>query len=338
MVKKKQDYTALAQETLTRTVELDEREEPIVRRDVVVGTKRMADARLIPIDKLDFDPDQPREEIDEEGEAFQGFVSSIAEHGLIQTLMVEYVPEQDRYKLIVGERRLRALQRLRLLRQLGDTERVAAIRGFKIIQALDASKQDEAINRLIAAINRHDWTEVPCMVKEKVSDVERLELQLIENVQREDFNPIEKARGLLAYKKRLGPDTAWDMVEQRMGLTRRRRQHFSALLKLPDWLQQEIARDKKKIFTEKHGRGLLLLNRFPEKQRKLFDKVFASNGELSGDDVIAEARRMLGKVKSAYEFVVKYKDHAFSVTYRDTQELLKKLEAEVKKLMMKVYK
>jgi ParB family chromosome partitioning protein len=172
-----------------------------------------------------------------------------------------------------------------------------------------------------------EWTEVTCVVKENVSTRDRFILQIIENVQREDLNPVEKARGLFDVKESLGPQATWEDVEKITGISKRRRQQFSALLKLPEPVQQEIVaierRPSKNEVTEKHGRALLLLNKVPDKQQKLLGIIKDKAKPITGDDALVKARQMLGKADSS---------RTFSLKYTNKQDLLTKLEDEVKRL------
>ena len=55
---------------------------------------------------------------------------------------------------------------------------------------------------------------IPCIIFDGVNKKDRYAKQLIENIQREDFTPIDKARALLEYKDMLGPDGVWADVER----------------------------------------------------------------------------------------------------------------------------
>lgn len=95
---------------------------------------------------------------------------------------------------------------------------------------------------------------VPCIVKE-VSDENTLELSLIENIQREELNPIEEAN---AYKKLLerGHLTQED-VSQRVGKTRSSITNALRLLKLPAEIQKLVEDEK---LSMGHARALLSID------------------------------------------------------------------------------
>ena len=104
--------------------------------------------RLLPIYKVEPNPDQPRRDFDEE--ELQALSESIAAHGVIQPLTVREMPN-GYYQIIAGERRWRAA-------------RMANI------------------------------SDVPVIVVE-ADDRKAMELALIENLQRQDLNPVEEALG-----------------------------------------------------------------------------------------------------------------------------------------------
>lgn len=104
--------------------------------------------RLLPIYKVEPNPDQPRHDFDEE--ELQALSESISVHGVIQPLTVREM-SNGYYQIIAGERRWRAA-------------RMANI------------------------------SDVPVIVVE-ADDKKAMELALIENLQRQDLNPVEEALG-----------------------------------------------------------------------------------------------------------------------------------------------
>ena len=107
---------------------------------------------------------------------------------------------------------------------------------------------------------------VPALIR-SVSDDKVLELALIENIQREDLNPIEEAR---AYKKLI--DTVGltqETVAERVGRDRSYVTNYLRLLKLPNDLQDLLQRGK---LSTGHARALLGTEHV-EVQRRLARKV-----------------------------------------------------------------
>ena len=104
--------------------------------------------QLLPIYKIEPNPDQPRTDFDEE--ELQNLSESIAEHGVVQPLTVREIGD-GYYQIIAGERRWRAARMANL-------------------------------------------SEVPAVIIE-ADDKKAMELALIENLQRQDLNPVEEALG-----------------------------------------------------------------------------------------------------------------------------------------------
>jgi ParB family transcriptional regulator, chromosome partitioning protein len=109
-------------------------------------------------------------------------------------------------------------------------------------------------------------SKVPAVIR-SVSDDKVLELALIENIQREDLNPIEEAR---AYKKLI--DTVGltqETVAERVGRDRSYVTNYLRLLRLPDDLQELLQKGK---LTTGHARSLLGTEHV-DVQRRLARKV-----------------------------------------------------------------
>ncbi len=105
-----------------------------------------AGVKEVAIEALHVSPFQPRKHLD--SEAMAELVSSVAEKGILQPLLVR--PSQDGYEIVAGERRFRAAQEVKL-------------------------------------------SKVPVVIRE-LSNQEALEVAIIENLQRENLNPVDEAR------------------------------------------------------------------------------------------------------------------------------------------------
>ena len=107
-------------------------------------------------------------------------------------------------------------------------------------------------------------TTIPAYIKEDVSDKSVMEMALVENIQREDLNPIEVA---LAYQKMIEQyDMTQDRLSERVGKSRPAIANSLRLLKLPAPIQ--LALQGKQI-TMGHARALLSVED-PKNQIKLF--------------------------------------------------------------------
>ena len=148
---------------------------------------------------------QPRKEFDEE--ALTELADSIAQHGVIQPLLVRPILDGG-YQLVAGERRWRAARRAGL-------------------------------------------TEVPVVIRD-MNDQEMMELALIENLQREDLNPLEEAEGYKLLMDSYG--LTQDEVSRVVGKGRTTVTNSLRLLHLPKSCLEMLREGR---ISAGHGRTLL---------------------------------------------------------------------------------
>jgi ParB family chromosome partitioning protein len=174
----------------------------------------------LPLERVEPNPYQPRRVYDES--ALKALADSIAEHGVLQPLVVR--PVDEGYQLIAGERRLRASQ--------------------------------------MAGLNS-----VPVVVR-RATDQQALLLALLENLQREDLNPLEEARAFLRLMDEFG--LAQEEVGKAVGKDRSTVSNTMRLLKLPVEIQQDLAANR---MSAGHARALLGLVGSPPVLRKARDQI-----------------------------------------------------------------
>jgi ParB family chromosome partitioning protein len=165
-----------------------------------VGLAAPAD---IAIDRVRPNPNQPRRRFDEAELAT--LTESIREHGVLQPILV--TETIDGYRLVAGERRLRA----------------AAAAGLERIPAMIRQMDDQA----------------------------QLEVALIENLQREDLDAIEAARGFRRLINEFGFSP--EQIALRVGRARSTVANTLRLLELAPSVQAAVG-DRR--ITEGHGRAL----------------------------------------------------------------------------------
>ena len=107
---------------------------------------------------------------------------------------------------------------------------------------------------------------VPVIEKREVDSKKNLELSLIENIQRQDLNPIEKARGFRALLEEFS--LTQEEVAERVGQKRATVANFLRLLDLPDDIKENVSRG---TLSMGHARALLALES-RDQQRKLAEE------------------------------------------------------------------
>lgn len=109
---------------------------------------------------------------------------------------------------------------------------------------------------------------VPVVLREVSGDDEMLELALIENVQRQDLNPIEEAQ---AYEKLIKIFSyTQEQAAEKVGKKRSTVTNRLRLLQLPDFIQDDIAN---KRLTEGHARAILRLSNDPAAMQIARDQI-----------------------------------------------------------------
>jgi ParB family chromosome partitioning protein len=176
----------------------------------------------IPVSKIKPSPFQPRLRFDEAG--LDELARSIEAKGIIQPIVVRAI--DDSYELLVGERRLRAVERL-------------------------------------------GRDKIPAVVREQVSNEEAMELTLVENIQREDLNPVEEARAY--YRLITECNLKQEDVAARVGKDRSSIANAVRLLSLPERVQTMLSEGK---ISAGHARALLALPADSEKI-SLAEKIFS---------------------------------------------------------------
>ena len=191
-----------------------------------------------------------------------------------------------------------------------------SIKQFGVLQPLIVQKRKDyyeiiAGERRWRAAKLAGVKEVPVIVK-NYTDQEILEISLIENIQRENLNPIEEA---MAYKKLINEfKLKQDEVAERVSKSRTAVTNSMRLLKLSDKVQQMIIDD---MISTGHARALLAIDD-EEQQYLLATKVF--DEKLS----VRETEKLVKDVKNPKkEIPKKVIQNAF--IYEDIEERMKNI-------------
>ena len=199
-------------------------------------------------------------------------------------------------------------------------ELAESIKQFGILQPLLVQKKDDyyqivAGERRWRAAKMAGIKEVPVIIKQ-LSDQEIMEISLIENIQRENLNPIEEA---LAYKRLLNEfNLKQDEVAERVSKSRTAVTNSMRLLKLNEKVQQMVIDE---MLTTGHARALLGIDD-QEKQFLVAQKIF--DEKLSVRDTEKLVKK-LQKEKKENKDTADLKDEKLEAIYRDLEEQIKQI-------------
>ena len=244
-----------------------------------------------------------------------------AEKPVVKTEIVEKVVEKIVEK-VVHEEQMMKLNKIEPNREQPRknfdedalVELADSIKQFGVIQPLIVQKKDDyyeiiAGERRWRAAKLAGLKEVPVIVKE-FTEQEAVEIALIENIQRENLNPIEEA---LAYKRLLTEfNLKQDEVAERVSKSRTAVTNSMRLLKLDEKIQQMVVDE---MISTGHARALLAIED-KEEQLTLASRIF--DEKLSVRDV-ENIIRLMKNPKPKKEKTVLVNDFI----YRDLEEKMK---------------
>ncbi len=184
----------------------------------------------IDVNRIVPNPYQPRREFSEEG--LRSLAESIRQYGVLQPLVVSRLESE------------------------------------KPDGGLETTYELVAGERRLRASKLAGLTQVPVVIRQGDSNLAKLELAIIENLQREDLNAIDRAKALQKLIDEFGISHA--EAAAKIGKSREYVSNSLRLLSLPEHMQQAIiARE----ITEGHARPLMALNDRPEERETLFREI-----------------------------------------------------------------
>jgi ParB family chromosome partitioning protein len=186
----------------------------------------------IDVDKIVPNPFQPRREFSEP--ELQSLADSIRQYGVLQALVVtrKEIPRED--------------------------------------GGLSTQYELIAGERRLRASKMAGLSQVPVLIKvgEETNDLMKLELAIIENIQREDLNPVDRAKAFQRFIDEFGFTHA--VIGKKVGKSREYVSNSVRLLALPEEILSAISQGK---ISEGHARPLMMLGDRPEEQNTLFKEI-----------------------------------------------------------------
>jgi len=199
----------------------------------------------VEVDRIKPNPFQPRKEFDED--ALKSLAESIRQYGVLQPLTVT-----KRESEIPGE-------------------------GIKVEYELIAGERRLRASKLAGV------AQVPCVIRtNEDSDQMKLELAIIENLQREDLNPVDRAKAF----KQLAEAFALKHGEigKKIGKSREYVSNTLRILNLPETMVKALQDGE---IVEGHTRPLLMLSDRPAEQKTLFQEILMKRLNVRDSEQIA---------------------------------------------------
>jgi len=168
--------------------------------------------------------------------------------------------------------------------------------------------------------------EIPAIIK-NVSNGDARIISLIENIQREDLNDIDRASALRELKTNL--KLSWEKIAKRLGLSKRRVLDLVGLLDLPEEIKEDI---RQKKITERHGRALRQLLDKAEILRGTFN--FIKEKKLTGEQTQELVQVIKGEprftIEESYEQIKYNKKPTIKNPKDNVEDLIISLEKVTK--------
>ncbi|OGF27060.1 hypothetical protein A2303_04265 [Candidatus Falkowbacteria bacterium RIFOXYB2_FULL_47_14] len=189
-------------------------------------------------------------------------------------------------------------------------ELVESIKKHGVIQPLVVSRSGDryeliAGERRLRASKKAGLKDVPVIVREVKDERQKLEVALIENIQREDLNPIDLA---VAYSRLVDEfHLTQEDVAREVGKSRSAVTNCLRLLSLPEEIKLALIGGR---ISEGHAKYLVGLDS-EAKQMNLFRKILMTN--LTVGDTGKEARRMGGTKQARIKINYADKDKEFAL-------------------------
>ncbi len=211
----------------------------------------------IDIEKIKPNPYQPRRECSEEG--LKSLAESIRQYGVLQPLVVTR------------------------------TEVEKPDGGLESVYELIAGE------RRLRASKLAGLKQLPVVIRTGESNLTKLELAIIENLQREDLNAIDRARALAQLIEQFG--LSHMETAAKIGKSREYVSNSLRLLQLPEHMQQAVVNRE---ISEGHARTLLALVDHPQEQETLLKEIILKKLSVRAAEGIARSIAQL-RVRSYHK-------------------------------------
>lgn len=266
--------------------------------------------------------EEQKEEVEEEPEPIMRAKSATHEEKVVQ------IPIEDI--------QINPLQPRRAFDPVEMEELVSSIDEHGILQPLVVRRITNEKYELIAgerrlrAAKQLGWERVPCVIKVEVAGTEKsLVYALIENLQREDLNPMEEALAYERLNKEFG--MTHEEIGKAMGSSRVRVTNAMRVLQLPPEIQQGLSDGK---ITSGHAKAILMIPD-PEKQLRFYSHMLEEGLTVRKSEVRARRIQRAMKVDDPMRHKYRRGRHELSIKYRPFLEERYGFNADVRYIEQK---
>lgn len=239
------------------------------------------------------------------------------------------IPQVEEDKIPIGQIFHSPLQPRKKINEEDLKELVASIKQNGVLQPVLLRKADDGRYELVyghrrfEAAKRAGLKEIPAVFR-RLSDREVLEIAIIENIQREDLNPVEEANAY--YKLNVEFNLTQEEIAERVGKARTTITNKMRLLSLPEEVKEALSENK---ITEGHARALLGF----EDKNKILKEL---KSIIKGEKTVRETERASVKKKSR-EMPSEYKDLREELMHLFNTEVMIKTGKKKNHLIIEFY-
>lgn len=178
------------------------------------------------------------------------------------------------------------------------SELADSIKQYGILQPLVIADTDDGLvivagERRFRAAQKAGLTHVPALIR-TIEDMQRLEIALIENVQRVDLTPLEQALSIARLNEHF--NLSHQEIAKRLGKAHTTVVNTARLLQLPDFARDALAAGS---ISEGHARAVLALKDDIKLQRELVQKITTNGWSVRQAEAFVTANKTPKKAASS---------------------------------------
>ena len=251
------------------------------------------------------------------------FYNEPIDYNKMEERILTETPKEEIVKVKISELRSNPYQPRQVFNEEALQELAASIKEHGVFQPIIIKKSIKgyeiiAGERRVKASQMAGLTEIPAIIRD-FSDEEMMEIALLENLQRENLNPMEESR---AYKKLIEAlNITQEELAKKLGKSRSYITNMIGLQTLPDTVQNLISENK---LTMGHARVLSKLES-KEQQQELANKVINEGMSVRQLETLTQSPEQFARTHKIQKHVSKTNEYQYL-----EEELCDKLGTKVK--------